>query len=252
MSKDNHVAEISKLLTEDYQKVFGDQVISVILYGSAVTDEYLDKKSDLNFLIALSEEGIDQLHLVYDLVEKWRKKNVSTPLFLTKSYVESSQDTFPIEFLNIKQSYKLIFGEDILAALSFEKHFVRIQCERELKGKLLLLRERYVETRGKPAALRILISNTLPDFIFIFKGILFLIDKTIPATKQETINILVKEFDLDRNLFLSLFGIREGKLKLSAKELEALFQMYLKEIRKLTVRIDALDVKMGVGPSQVV
>ncbi len=238
MAKTEDVTETSRLLAGDYRKVFGDQLISVILYGSALTEEYSPKKSDLNFLIVLSEEGIEQLHLVYGLVAKWRKNRVSTPLFLTKAYIESCLDTFPIEFITIKRNHSLVYGEDILEELSFDKNFVRLQCERELRGKLLLLRERYVETSGKTKALGNLIAKTLPDFIFIFKGLLYFMDKDVPATKQETVRILAKELDLDQELFLSLLRLKEGTFKPSAKEINALFQKYLKEISTVTRRID--------------
>jgi predicted nucleotidyltransferase len=241
MARTKDPTEISRLFAQDYHTVFGDQLISVILYGSAVTDEYIPKKSDLNFLIVLSEEGIEQLHVVYDLVAKWRKKRVGTPLFLTKAYIDSSLDTFPIEFLNIKRNYKVIFGEDILEQLSLEKEFIRMQCERELKGKLLLLRERYVETRGKATALRSVVANTLSDFIFILKGLLYLLNKEVPSTKKETVGIIADEFDLDRKLFLSLLQIKEGSLKPSGKEMDLLFQRYLKEIRTLTLLVDTWE-----------
>ena len=238
MPKENYITETSRLFSDDYRMVFGDQLISVVLYGSAITDEYIPKKSDINFLVVVSEEGIKQLHFVYDLVAKWRKKKVGTPLFLTKAYINSSLDTFPIEFLNIQRNYTVIFGEDILEGLSFEKEFIRMQCERELKGKLLLLRERYVETRGKSTALRTLATNTLSDFIFIFNGLLYLLDKEVPSVKKETVSILTKELELDQKLFLSLLKLKEQTLKPSAKEMELLFQKYLKEIRTLAMLID--------------
>jgi predicted nucleotidyltransferase len=246
MAMDNHISETSRLFAEGFHKAFGNDLISVILYGSAVTEEYVPKKSDLNFLIVLSEEGIEQLHLVYDLVARWRKKRVGTPLFLTKAYIDSSLDTFPIEFLNIKRNYTVVFGEDILEGLSFEKKFVRMQCERELKGKLLLLRERYVETKGKAKALRNLISGTFPTFTFVFKGLLYLLDREVPATKRETISTLAKGLDLDQELFLSLLQIKEGTLKPSVKETEALFRKYLKEIRTLAKLIDTWEEHHGL------
>ena len=111
MARETNITETSRLLADDYRKVFGNHLISVTLYGSAVTDEYIPKKSDLNFLVVLSEEGIEQLHFVYELVAKWRKKRVGTPLFLTKAYINSSLDTFPVEFLNIKRNYTVVFGK---------------------------------------------------------------------------------------------------------------------------------------------
>ncbi len=235
----DEVMNRARLVARDFNNAFGDDLISVILYGSSLTSEYDPKKSDLNFLIVLSEEGIERLHRAHELVASWRKKKVSTPLFLTKTYIESSLDTFPIEFLNIKRNHKLILGEDVLEGVYFKRNFIRMQCERELKGKLLLVRQRYVETRGKPKVLKELISASVPTFIFVFKGLLYLLGKEVPETKKETVSMLGKELNLDEELFLSLLQIEAGILKPSGQEIEDLFKSYLKEIRRLALLMDS-------------
>ena len=229
----------ARLLADDYGNVFGDDLVSVTLYGSSLTKEYDPTKSDLNFLLVLSEEGIERLHLAHELVVRWRKKKVGTPLFLTKNYIEFSLDTFPIEFLNIKRNYQVIVGEDVLERLSFKRNFIRMEGERELKGKLLLLRQRYVETRGKPKVLKELISASLPTFIFVFKGLLYLLGKEVPETKEQTISILSKELKLDQDLFSSLLQLEAGTLKHSRQEIRELFQRYLNEIRRLSLLMDS-------------
>jgi hypothetical protein len=244
----NEIKKKSKLVADDYRRIFGENLVSVILYGSAGTPEYIPKKSDLNFLIVLSEEGIEQLNLAHELAAKWHKKKVSTPLFLTKDYIESSLDTFPIEFLNIKRNYKVVLGEDVLAELSFNKEFVRMQCERELKGKLLLLREKYVETRGRARVLKNLIAASVPTCVFVFKALLYLLDKEVPATKHETISVLARELNIDEGLFLTLLKIRERVLKPPAKEIDGMFQAYLKEMRNLALLMDKED--FGISPGQ--
>jgi len=233
------VTNKARLLADDYKNLFGDDLVSVILYGSSVTKEYDPNKSDLNFLIVLSEEGIERLHLAHELVARWRKKKVGTPLFLTKEYIDFSLDTFPIEFLNIKRNHQVIVGEDVLAGISFKREFIRMEGERELKGKLLLLRQRYVETRGKRKVLKELISASLPTFIFVFKGLLYLLDKEVPETKEQTITILSQELKLDQELFTSLLQLEAGTFKYSRQELGDLFKRYLKEIRRLALLMDS-------------
>ena len=232
------VTNKARLLANDYRNVFGDDLVSVILYGSSVTKEYDPNKSDLNFLIVLSEEGIERLHLAHELVARWRKKKVGTPLFLTKDYIDFSLDTFPIEFLNIKLNRQVIAGEDVLAGISFKRDFIRMEGERELKGKLLLLRQRYVETRGKQKVLEELISASLPTFIFVFKGLLYLLGKEVPETKEQTITIISQELKLDQGLFTSLLQLEAGTHKYSRQELGDLFRRYLKEIRRLALLMD--------------
>jgi predicted nucleotidyltransferase len=242
MEAENEVTQRARQVADDYRRAYGQDLVSVILYGSALTADYVPGKSDLNLMILLSEDGIHRLHLAHDLVARWRKKRVGTPLFLTKGYLDSSLDTFPIEFLNIKGNYLVIQGEDVLAGLSFKKEFVRMQCERELKGKLLLLRQRYVETGGKGRVLRDLIAASLPTFIFIFKGLLYLLNEEIPVTRPETMSVIARKYELDEGLFRDLQGVGSGTLKPSATGLHELFGRYLKEIRRLALLMDAKEL----------
>ena len=58
---------------------------------------------------------------------------------------------------------------------------------------------------------------------------------------METVTVLTKELDLDQELFLSLLRLKEQTLKPSAKEIELLFQKYLKEIRTIAMLIDTWE-----------
>jgi len=242
MGVDNEMTLRARQVADDYRRIFGQDIVSVILYGSALTADYVPGKSDLNLMIVLSEEGIQRLHLAHDLVTRWRKKRVGTPLFVTKTYIDSSLDTFPIEFLNIKRNYLVIQGEDVLAGLSFTKEFVRMQCERELKGKLLLLRQRYVETGGKGRILRDLIAASLPTFTFVFKGLLHILGEEVPVTRSEAISLAARRFGLDEKLFRDLQGIGAGNLKLSGRELHELFRRYMQAVRKLALEVDTKEL----------
>ena len=50
-------------LTQDYLKVFGRELVSLILYGSAAGGSYIKGKSDINLLLVLTQEGIDKLRM---------------------------------------------------------------------------------------------------------------------------------------------------------------------------------------------
>ena len=242
MGKTRTTMDIAKTMAEEYKDVFGDDLVAVILYGSALSDDYYKKNSDLNFLIVLSETGIERIGLGLTLCRKWRKKSVATPLLLTRRYITSSLDTFPVEFLNICNQYTVVYGEDVLAGLSFDKNFVRMQCEKELKGKLLLLRERYMETGGKARELSNLMQKSVSTFIFIFNGLLFLHDENIPDTKEETIKRVGGFYNIDQELFLSVLHIKSGSRKLAWNETTTLFEKYLNQVRSLAMDVDTLKV----------
>jgi predicted nucleotidyltransferase len=232
--------EIFPDIIDDYNGLFGDDLVSIILYGSAAGRDYRPGKSDINFMIVLSEEGIERLDLAFKVVETWQKQRVAIPLFLTELYVESSLDVFPIEYLNFQRKHILVYGKDILKDLSFDPQFVRLQCEREIKGKLLLLREAYMETGGKGKALRGVIGQSIQAFVAIFDALLFFKEKEIPKEGREVVNLTCDAFDLDGELFQKLLDIKEEKMKPDDTETTSLFQAYLEEVRKLSKIVDTL------------
>ncbi|HVO85055.1 MAG TPA: hypothetical protein VMU60_11580 [Syntrophobacteria bacterium] len=242
MGAEDEVVQRARQLADDYRRVFGQDIVSVILYGSALTADYVPGRSDINLMIVLSDEGMHRLHLAHDLATRWRKKRVGTPLFVTRTYIDSSLDTFPIEFLNIKQKYLVIQGEDVLAGLSFNKEFIRLQCERELKGKLLLLQQRYVETGGKGRIVRDLIAASIPTFTFVFKGLLHILGEEVPVTRSEAVSLAARRFGLDEKLFRDLQGIGAATLKLSERELHELFRRYMQAVRKLALEVDTKEL----------
>lgn len=233
--------EIFPGIVDEYRELFGDDLISIILYGSAASGEYTHGKSDINFMMVLSEEGIDALERTFEVIAKWKKRNVATPLFLTEDYVRTSLDAFPIEYLNIQKAYELVYGKDILKDLAFDPSALRLQCEREIKGKLLILREAFLETQGKGRPLQQVISQSVRAFIAIFCGLLHLQGKELPRDSREVVRQVCKAFELDSALFEKLLDIRGKKMKAGASEMTGLFQAYLKEIQRLWKQVDRLD-----------
>jgi predicted nucleotidyltransferase len=235
--------EIFQEIISDYKGLFGDDLVSIILYGSAAGQDYHPGKSDVNFMIVLKEPGIERLDRALDTVKKWRKRKVATPLFLTENYLETSLDVFPIEYLNFQRHHVLVHGRGILADLPLKPQFIRLQCEREIKGKLLLLRHAFLETDGKGKAIKDVISQSLGAFAAISGALLYLKELEIPRGRRNKILAMAGAFKLDSSIFEKLLDIREEKEKPGRDEMKRLFQAYLVEIRKLAKLVDELNVK---------
>jgi hypothetical protein len=154
-------------------------------------------------------------------------------------------DVFPIEYLDMQRSHILVKGKDVLSDLTFEKEHIRLQCEREVKGKLLLLRERFSETHGKAKALAALISESLGAFIAIFEGLLHLKNVEIPPGKAQILAVTCRRFGLDGGLFETLLRIKDGNLKPSDGESLEYFKQYLKQIKTLSRIVDNIG-----GPNE--
>jgi hypothetical protein len=232
--------EIFPGIVDDYKDLYGKGLISIIAYGSAAGEDYIPGKSDINLMLILDDAEMEALDKSFDVVKKWRKKGVAVPLFLTQGYVDTSMDVFPIEYLNFQRNHVLLFGKDLLADLSFNKEHVRLQCERELKGKLLLLRKGFIESQGRPKAMEEVIGQSIMAFVAIFEALLYLKDKPLPGAKRDIIKAACETFEMDPGVFLKLLDIKEGKVKISGTEMVALYKDYLSQVKKFSKLIDQL------------
>jgi len=231
-------AEIFQELMNDFKLLYAEQLIAIILYGSAARGEYIYKKSDINFLIVLTDSGMRNLKRALPIVSKWRKRNVSTPLMLTPEYIRSALDVFPIEFLSMKLHHQVIYGEDILADIEIQSEHLRLQCERELRGKLLYLREGFLNSNGRTALIKQLISQSLPAFASIFTGLLHLKNIKVPNLRQDLFHVAAETFDLDIMLFRDI--VEQRYRKLDRAQLYELMDNYIEQIATLTKLIDQL------------
>jgi predicted nucleotidyltransferase len=228
-------------IREDYTALFGEDLVSIILYGSGARGEYVPKKSDINFLIVLSDSGIERLGSAVSTVAKWRKRNVRTPLVMTEGYIQSSLDAFPLEFFNIKSAYQVVCGQDVLKDLVIGKDDLRLQCERELKAKLLLLRESFLEAEDKRNLLRELVGQSVSAFVSIFKALLYLRGEDVPEKVEAVLSAMAQGFGLDADLFQGLWSIKRGEEKPGKDELKEIVQKYIKVIRNLSRVVDQME-----------
>jgi len=229
-------------LTEDYRNIFGDDLLAVILYGSGASGHYVPGKSDLNFIVILTDKGMENLEKAMDTVTRWRKSRVAVPLFMTKDYICSSLDAYPIEFLDVKLHHVTVYGEDVFERIELHPGHLRLQVERELKGKILHLRKRFLETEGKEKPVRELIRVSLTAFLSSFKALLYLLGLDIPRDRRDIITAAARAVGVEAAVFMKCMDIREGKDKFSKTELMDIYKDYVKEIDRLCRRVDEIKV----------
>jgi hypothetical protein len=229
--------DIVERYVADYRAAFGNNLISVIMYGSAVTHEYRPRHSDINTLIFLDTCEISDLAKCLGIAGKWLGKKVAIPFFMTKEYIATALDSYPIEFIDMRSNYKVLFGEDVLARFNIKKEHVRLQCERELRGIALHLRREYVRTHNGRVALSLLLAASVKRLLPIFKALLVLNDRQIPKLKSDIIMAVEEQYNLGVSVFTELFG--PVSRPLGARPYGELFTTYAKTIDSLIATVNA-------------
>jgi len=238
--------KFEKRLSEFVQTVrglLGDDLKSIILYGSAVRGEFDTKRSSLNLLVVLNQVDYRHLALMASYTRKWRRQRITTPLVLSPHYVSTALDAYPLEFIDMQMDRRVLFGEDVLKDINPSRQAIRRQCEQEARGKLLHLREILLETNLKPRWLRQTMVLSVQSFIRIGSHILLLKGEEPKHHSQEVIEALRRVTDLPLRGLEAAWKIKSGAIKPSRREVAGLFETYLNDAMALTRYIDELVVE---------
>lgn len=226
-----------EVLLEDHQ----DKLHSVYIIGSALTQDYDPKKSDINSTIVLHEMDLKFLELLAPLGKKYGKKGIAAPLFMTPAYIDKSRDVFPIEFLNIKLLHHTVFGQDIFKDLDIDRSDLRHQCERELKVKLIGLRQGYISAAGDQKILARGFAGSIAGYMPLFKAIIVLLGRETPQNNPEILSALTDITGIRTDAFKQVLALKSRQTRPTIEKLNIVFEDYYKIIEQLGEMIDALD-----------
>jgi len=240
MKKIANPNDIVEEFVSDYRTVFGDHLVCVIMYGSAVTHEYKPGVSDINIAVVLEDNSIAQIGKSLALQKKWHKRGVATPFFMTVRYIRSSCDTYPIEYLDMRSNYRVLYGDDVLQQLELVQEHIRLQCERELRGAAIHIRRSFVQCVGNNKLLSELLSVSIRRLLPVFKGLLVLKGKSIPKSKSEIIATVEDVYSLGASALSNIFNSIHKKM---SREFDTLFDQYANNIDTLIEAVDTFTQK---------
>ncbi len=234
------MADLLDGLVERLKKTYGDDLLSVALYGSAATGDYHQNHSDLNVLCVLRRVGVAELRRGLEPLRWWLRQGQTAPLLLSAEEIRSGSDAFPIEFLDIRENYRLLHGADLVAEMTVNTAHHRRQLEHELRSRLLRLRKRFLETQLDPRAVRQLMLDSLSTFATLFRHALLLAGAAAPSKKQEIFRAAAERFQVGPEPFVPLLEVRQGGRRLADREVLDWFESYLAGITKMSEVVDRL------------
>lgn len=232
------VAEVCDQL----RSALGGKVVAIALYGSAAGPDWVAGSSDINIVAVVDSLGHEDLRAVRPRVAAWRKKGVATPLLLDRRFLGSAVDVFPMEFYDIREGHRLLFGEDVFSTLSINDEHLRYQCEHEARGKLLRLRELYLEIGADRRRLRTLMLDSLTTFLTIMRHLTRRDGLPPPRPYADVLRTFRGIFHRDLPVTERLLEMKLSNVAWTGDE-EETFRGYLSEIEELVATIDGLNVR---------
>jgi hypothetical protein len=153
-----------------------------------------------------------------------------------------SLDTFPMEFMSMKDSRLVLFGDDCLADISVNKSDLRKECEYQLKGKLLTIRQAYLEQALSRKALERLIKTSFRALLPVFQSVLRLErEETPPLDKEEILVQLGDEFEIDITPFLDVLHDKKTEGQIGGMTAEVFLNNFLVQLEHITEIVDKME-----------
>jgi hypothetical protein len=241
MAKDIREHPLLTDMVSRLESAAGDRLVAVVLYGPAAHDD-LYQDAELNLMIVLRDLTPDTLGALQSPVTRWLGKKQPMPRFFSPGFIADATDVFPIEFLDISSHHIVLFGSDPLVGLEVPTAHLRLQCERELREKMMRLSEAYIEARGHKKPMRALLADSFVSFVNIFRGCLRLHGDPVPLHDADVVAAFCRLADLDQTPFDRIVALKSGK---DAGDLEALFRTYHQQLERAVDSVDRFETSAG-------
>ena len=217
---------MEKLLQDWVKEVkqeLGNNLVSVILYGSAARGEHVPARSDVNLMLVFKKLDLEHIAKVRRLMHRKVRRHMPQLVFWTEEEIGHAWDVFPLEFEDIKENHQCLVGKDPFGKRKVDKKRLRYQIEFELRSKLLNLRDTWLRSNKDSYALEMFLIKAGNSFDYLIR---------------QAALALGKKIAMPRDIFEKIKKVKKKELRLKRRELQGLFQQLHEAVESAIRKID--------------
>ena len=223
---------------EELKLNLGENLVSVIAFGSNANVE--DAKNNLNLMIVSNELTAENLYSISKPVKKWVKGKNPIPIIMNKDEWYSSFDVYAIEYSDMKDNYRIIYGEDLVQSICINKYFLRLECESELKNLLLKYKNNFLLNVRSDREMKKLLNNVIKTLIVIFRSVLRLHDCAVPYRAVDIIEYVSNYLTFNKIVMTKLAKVKYENDDYTKQELLFIEAELIKDIQAILKQVDAM------------
>lgn len=225
-------------LVRQLQLAYADALRSVVLFGSAVAGEHRPNKSDYNVLVVVDALPLERLRAVAAVSKAWAEDGNPPPMTFTTREWKGSADIFPMEYADILERHRVLYGTLPVDGVSVKPGDLRLQVEHQTMGKLLQLRQAIMGAGGDTALQLEVLEKSLSTLMVIFRGIVRLHGQ-VPSQDYEALTLSVAErAGFAPEPFLRVIRHARGTEKLPRDNASVILEEYLAAMERLVRYLD--------------
>jgi hypothetical protein len=225
-------------LVTQLRSAYGAHLSAVVLYGSGAAGEHIPKQSDYNILLLLDSIERTTLAAASAVAQAWRDAGNPPPMTMTVSEWRRSSDVFPMEYADILERHRVLYGTPPFEGITVARENLRLQLEQQVMGKLLQLRQGALLAGIDGKRQAELVSASLSTIMVLFRAVLRLHGER-PEGDNATISERVAALaGFDATPFVRAVRHVRGEAKLSGQEAGDVLAGYMGGIERLRTYLD--------------
>jgi len=167
----SELQQLLKRYVKETTALLGSQLEGILLYGSAVGGEFLPGRSNLNLLLMLSNYDRDGMTRYAKAHKRWSREQFVVPLLVTEAELTKPGTVFPLEYLEIQEQHRVLWGRDPFIGLHIDRTHLAYQVQQGIQGNLVRLRQRFIEGGGTEEAMTMLLPLSLTALLPCLRGV---------------------------------------------------------------------------------
>ncbi|RMH33398.1 MAG: hypothetical protein D6690_12260 [Nitrospirae bacterium] len=216
---------------------------ALVVYGSLARGDYLPGRSNINVLCVPRECSLQALAHCGSIHRRWGKEGIIAPLVLTRNELTQFSHRFPLECWDMKEQHVVLEGCDPFSDLHVDDTHLMFQCEQELIGNLIRVRQRYVEGLARPEAIAALLPISLNSLLACFRGLFRVLGYPASGPTTVLLNRLSETLGIEAKAFDEVWQMKRGLSSPGALELPRLLERYLHGLEQAIARFDELKTE---------
>src|SRR5579863_6024070 len=229
--------KLQELVTR-LQQACVDNLVSIVLFGSAAREDFHEQFSYVNLLVVLKELKPGSFAPISKALHWWsHEEKLRPPMIMTLEELRESADVFAIELIDIKDSHKTLFGQDVVAAIEVPMNLHRIEVEHELRTTLLRLRQHLLLSPDNEDELRTVLAKSITSVLTLFRHALLALRDNPPQAKPQLLSRAAEVFGFEVAPLQSILALRSGDAH--PENVRELYYAYMSAIQRVAHELDA-------------
>jgi Nucleotidyltransferase domain len=217
----------------------GDDLVSVVLYGSAARDDFHEHYSDVNLLIVLRHMKPSIYPALTGVLHWWSiDEKLRPPTIMTLEELRESADVFAIEMLDIQATHKTLHGDDVLAGIVVPMNLHRVEVEHDLRTTLLRLRNHLLLTTDGDDELKLVLAKSVTSVLTLFRHALIALGEKPPYARPQVLEHAAEVFGFNDKPLRTVLELRSNGH--AVDNIRGLYHAYMDAILAVA---HGLDVK---------